>query len=205
MRELRWARVPPRRRASAVGRLPAAVVGRVERAESEGGIPLLPLDAEVIRPARLSAAVKVAIVAPVGLILGTGEIVHIHEKTIRASSEKSGICRTLTAARAKNTTSVEALRPAGRRFFSSHPWFFAPGPVKRSFYRKSQGPRDAYPESPDADPPDARPPTEATGAGRPRAGGHPGARPETLWPALLCLPPRRSVAPGPSPRLQPEG
>src|SRR5205823_5269561 len=92
--------------------------------------------------------------------------------------------------------------PAGRQFFSSHLWFFGPLPVKITLYRKSQGPRDAYPEPPHADPPDARPSPQATRPDWPRARGQPGAGEQTLWSALLLLPPRWPVAPSPSPHLQ---
>jgi hypothetical protein len=36
----------------------------------------------------------------------------------------------LTAAQVVSRTSIEALALAGRQFFSSHPWFFGPLPVK---------------------------------------------------------------------------
>src|SRR5262249_27790523 len=92
--------------------------------------------------------------------------------------------------------------PAGRRVFSSHSSFFGPWPVRITPYRKSQGPRDAYPEPPGADPPDARLPPQATRPHWPRAGGQPVASQQALRSALLRLPPRRPVAPSPSPHLE---
>src|SRR5262245_27492770 len=69
----------------------------------------------------------------------------------------------------------------------------------------SPGGADARPRAPHADPPPARQPPQAVDPRRAAAGRQPGPGAQTLWPAVLPLPPRRSAAPGPPPNPQGPG